>query len=328
MLFTYRPALHSSSPLRRPTAGSGLARRGLLGLLLLGGGPLVPAARAQQLLDEVNTTFALRLENTCRYAQAVLGPERPDGNAYLAVGRRRFLLETNEAGAERVRDVYRLGTTAPGDTVSTAKARYAQSTPLRRRGKAVYIGTFHNYFTPIFLEAQQFLTQQEFSPQEVLLLHLDSARTGQRVWVQNTAANADGDTLAGYQLTRAGGWWRLVLTERRPNASRRWRHNTRVTCEWSLNPSLRQVSARQPSDRDNGYATHWERTYTTGTDFTETCFTTHPIQNIVNESPRDEVYERRFRQFDATHTRDDYTLPAWDNQPPLTFTVLGLGPQP
>ena len=68
-LVTYPPAPYSSYSPRRPTASGWLAQRCLLGLLPLGGGPLLPAARAQVLLDEVSTTFVLRLETTYRYAQ-------------------------------------------------------------------------------------------------------------------------------------------------------------------------------------------------------------------------------------------------------------------
>jgi hypothetical protein len=298
---------------------------------LLGGWLNLPAAQAQSLLQEVNATFALRLETTCRYQQAVLRPRLPASDYYLAVGQRRFLLETNSAGAQFVRDVYTLESSAH-DTVSVSKARYAQSNALRRPGQVVHMGAFHNYvnnyFSPLFIEARQFITRQEFSPQDVLLLHLDSARTGQRVWVQNSAADANGDTLACYKITRAGDQWQLLLTERRPNAGPRWRHNTRVTCEWSLNPKLRQVSARRPSDHDSLYVTHWERTYIKGSDFTETCFITHPVTDIERESPLTQVYKRRFRQVDATHTRDDYTLPAWEGQAPLSFSIRGLGKLP
>lgn len=68
-LVTYPPAPYSFYSPRHPTAGGWLAQRCLLGLLPLGGRPLLPAARAQVLLDEVNTTCALRMETTYRYAQ-------------------------------------------------------------------------------------------------------------------------------------------------------------------------------------------------------------------------------------------------------------------
>lgn len=284
------------------------------------------AAQAQQVLTDVNECWALRLETSCRYQQAALLPPGVSGDYYLALGRGKWLVETRTSGPQFVQEVYQLGTTAR-DTSSHSKARYSQGTSVSRAGQLVSIGVFHSYTyypTSATIEAGQLLVRQQFNPQDLLQLQFGIVRSGQRVWVQSTAPGLTGDTLACYELTQRPAWWELTLVERRVNGKRQWRHNTVRTCEWTLDPVKQRVFARQGGDPDNGYATLWERQYSTRTDFTETCTSIHPIETLAEGTGRVIRYERTFQQVSSTRSLDRYTVPRQQDLPAHSFSIVGL----
>lgn len=305
---------------------SRLPRWCALGGLLVGHLLGCSTAQAQQVLTDVNECLALRLETTCRYQQAALLPLGISGNYYLALGQGKWLVETRTSGPQFVREVYQLGSTAR-DTSSRSKARYSQGNSVSRVGQLVSVGVFHSYTsypTLTTIDAGQLLVRQQFNPQDLLQLQFGTARSGQRVWIQSTAPGLLGDTLACYELTQRPAWWELTLVERRVNGKRQWRHNTVRTYEWTLDPVNQRIFARQAGDPDNGYATLWERQYSTRTDFTETCTAIHPIETLAEGTGRVVLYERTFQQLSSTRSLDRYTVPRQQDLAAHSFSIVGL----
>jgi hypothetical protein len=290
-------------------------------------------ARAQtgDQLATANEVFSQRLETTCHYQEALTPwPWGAAGaSCYLQVGQRRFLLATRQPlgrDSQRVREEYRL-LARPHDTVSVSKARYALSKPLHIEGKRVALGLFHAYpnANAMTVEAGEVLVRAEFSPLALLSLHPGPARAGQRVWVHNAAPDFSGDTLACYELLPASapGLYRMVLRERRTRGNRHWCHNNRRTFEWEINPLARRVSAAQWLGTDAWARQHWERTYTSATDFVETCTGNVPPERPLFDPPTYTLYTRTFVQVDARQARDTYTISSPDaSQPTLTCTLI------
>lgn len=276
-------------------------------------------------LATANEVFSQRLETTCRYQEALWGGA--GASCYLQVGQRRFLLAALQPlgrDSQRVREEYRL-LARPHDTVSVSKARYALSKPLHIEGKRVALGRFHAYPNAMTVEAGEVLVRAEFSPLALLSLHPGPARAGQRVWVHNAAPDFSGDTLACYELLPASapGLYRMVLRERRTRGNRHWRHNNHRTCEWEINPLARRVSAAQWLGTDTWAKQHWERTYTSATDFVETCTGEVPAERPLFDPHTYTLYTRTFTQVDARQTRDTYTIRGRRaSQPTLTCTLI------
>lgn len=283
-------------------------------------------AGAQGILNDVNSVFNQRLETTCRYQEAVAPLGVTLANCYLQVGRHQFLLEslqTLSPDNQRVREDYLLAARLH-DTVSVSKARYALSPPVSRAGRQLALELFHEYPNRITVEAGQVLLRADFSPLAVLNLQPGTARVGQQVWVQNTAPDLNGDTLACYELlpAPATNLYRMVLRERRTRGNRHWRHNNRRTCEWSVDLRQRRIDAVQFL-ADDSRALRWERSYSTATDFSETCSSTNPPEWEGLAPTVDTLYTRRFTRENAREARDTYTMSSDDaTQPALTFSLI------
>jgi hypothetical protein len=282
-------------------------------------------AQSTDIPSTVNEIFSHRLENTLRYQEAVgpLGVAR--GRAYVQIGRRQFLLETLQTlspDSQRVREDYLLDV-RQGDTLSVSTARYAITLPRPWEGYQARIGVFHAYSEPfpIGIEAGQVLLRAEFNPLALLSLQPGAARVGQQVWVLNSAYGLHGDTLACYKLLPAPeqGQYLMALYERRTRGNRHWRHNNRLTYQWLVDPGARQVEAAEfPQPGPNSW--RWLRTYTSETDFSETC-------SSAMTSPRGMIimpqYSRVFTRKSAKDYHDIYTITNYETaKPALTFSVI------
>jgi hypothetical protein len=284
------------------------------------------AAQAQDVLTEVNTVFYNRLENTLRYQEAVLPTSRKASKKYLQLGKRRVLLESLQtlglSGAKhRVREDYLLSGTVQ-NPLSTSKARYRLNVNQEIMGRQLAFGLFHNYVTDNSVEGTEFMLLQEFSPWNLLRLQPGNAQAGQVVFVKNAAPDLNGDTLACYTLTRTGLTYTMVLQERRTHASRRWRHNTRITCHWIVDMAQRQVTATQPLG--NGRITlRWKRTYTNKTDFSEVCTSTALPEQLGDIKNGFTLYARSFQQKTPASSVEKYTIPNADKtKPARTFLIV------
>ena len=278
-------------------------------------------------LATANEVFSQRLETTCRYQEALTPWGSAGASCYLQVGQRRFLLAARQPlgrDSQRVREEYRL-LARPHDTVSVSKARYELSKPLLLEGLRVALGRFHAYPNAMTVEAGEVLVEADFSPLALLSLHPGPARAGQRVWVYNMDPDFNGDTLACYELLPASapGLYRMVLHERRTRGNRHWRHNNRRTFEWEIDPLARRVSAAQWLGTDAWARQHWERTYTSATDFVETCTGNVPAERPLFDPHTYTLYTRTFTQVDARQARDTYTISSPDaTQPALTCALI------
>jgi hypothetical protein len=292
----------------------------------------VAQAQTGDLLATANEVFSQRLETTCRYQEALTPWAAAGTSCYLQVGQRRFLLAAQQPlgrDSQRVREEYRL-LARPHDTVSVSRARYESSTPLLLEGQRVSLGRFHAYPNALMtVKAGVVLVKAEFSPLALLSLRPGPARVGQRVWVLNEDPDFGGDTLACYELesVSATGRYDMVLRERRTRGNPHWRHNNHPTFSWYINPLDRQVSAAQWLGEWPGgsprVAQHWERTYTSATDFVETCTWQAPVANPLFDSGTRTLYTRTFTQVDARQARDTYTISSPDaTQPALTCTLI------
>jgi hypothetical protein len=308
------------------------ARRRFLGLTwgLAWGIGASSGARAQtgDQLATANEVFSQRLETTCRYQEALTPWGAAGTSCYLQVGQRRFLLAARQPlgrDSQRVREEYRL-LARPHDTVSVSKARYVLSKLSHLADQRLSLGLFHAYPDEMTVEAERVLVRAEFSPLALLSLHPGPARAGQRVWVQNAAPDFGSDTLACYELESASapGVYHMVLRERRTRGNRHWRHNNRITCEWYIDPPARQVRAVQWLGDNPRGAQHWERTYTSATDFVETCTGEVRVPRpVLVESGTYTLYTRTFTQVDARQGRDTYTIRGrYATEPALICTLI------
>lgn len=297
--------------LRPPLATSFLTGKwGWLGLLLV----LIWSypASAQGLLDDVNNVFNQRLETTCRYQEAALPTGVGRGKRYLQLGKRRYLVESWVANRQAViKENYWLQVWGK-DTLQLGKSRQELSTGVPYQRGLLRLAVFHNYPSPrpLTVEAGAVALVQEFSPAAILALRPDTARTGQTLYVLNSLPDLQGDTLACYELTRSrtGDTCSVVLRERATQASRQWRHNTRVACIWEADRTTRKVTAIRFWKGESG-SSHWVRTYATVTltDFTEMQYNSGPGGGHAQLNIR-YIYRRQFRQLGAQQSRDTYTV--------------------
>jgi hypothetical protein len=287
-----------------------------------------PVTQAQDLLSQVNSTFYQRLETCLRYQEAVLPAGKSAVHHYLQIGKRQFLLESLQTVAstkDRIREHYVLTTTCT-DTLSVSRAQYRLSNNLNRGEQQVATGAFYNYPTlyPYYIEAGMTLVRQEFNPWDILHLQPGKARSGQVVYVQNTAPDFSGDTLACYTLTRTGDTYQILLQERRNRANRRWRHNAKTACYWKVDVVQRRVSATISVGDDVGNLLSWERTYTNETDFLETSTSTGPKTWLGDDENTAILYNRTFQQKTPTMSLDRYTIPSLKEkgEPNVVFSII------
>jgi hypothetical protein len=296
---------------------AGRRRAGWRALGILAIGSLCTPAQAQaqappiDLLAQVAAAFGQRLETTLRYQEAVAPEGVRASRSCLRLGQREYVLERYTAtplGLGRVKEQYLLQTQGP-DTVSTCTARFLLGNEVTRRGKTACVGVFHKYLTPLTIEAGQVFVLRTFSPADLLALAPGLTPAGQTLYVLNEAPDVNGDTLACYRLTRgAAGHALLTLQERRTAASRRWRHNTRLTYRWEADPAQRQVRAAQLGP-DGTPGLQWVRTYANQTDFSESHFSFAPPEQEGDGMVEQVYYRREFRQISPQQALDHYTLP-------------------
>jgi hypothetical protein len=316
---------HSFLGRRRPQLANSFlpGKWGWLGLLLVLS--WFSPARAQGLLEDVNNVFNQRLETTCRYQEATLPTGVGRGKRYLQLGKRRYLIESWVANRQAVTiESYWLQVWGK-DTLQLGKSRHELSTGTPYQQGQLRLGVFHEYPSPNpqTVEAGAVILAQEFSPAAILALRPDTARTGQTLYVLNSLADVQGDTLACYELmrSRTGDTCSVVLRERATQASRQWLHNTRVACIWEADRITRQVTATRFWKGELG-SSHWVRTYATAalTNFTEMQYNSWPGSGHAQLNTR-YTYRRQFRQLSAQQSCDTYTVLGKNGTAQPTFTI-------
>ncbi|RPD44103.1 hypothetical protein DNI29_22155 [Hymenobacter sediminis] len=288
----------------------------------LGAGTSVQAQGSTlDLLTIAQQTFDQRLETTLRYQQAVEADGVRAVTRCLQVGQRAYVLERYTAtpqGLGRVTERYQLLSQGP-DTVSRSTARFLLGNEVTRRGKTACVGVFHQYTTPLTIEAGQLFIVGNFSPARFLALASELVPAGQTLYVQNTAPGVSGDTLACYRLTRVGSD-RVCLTlhERQPAGSQRWHRSSRLTYRWEADLAQHQVTATQVQ-ADGTPGGQWVRTYTNRTDFFECHFYFRPPEREGDGLAKQELYHREFKQLSPQQALDRYTL-TLQTEPAQTLT--------